>query len=316
MNTLLEGSKVVNVLPRDFDWLKELHLEIWGRGDLIPELFRTVEVTRADYDKLQHNLNQDFPRRKLPGYDGSPNDVLSYKLDILKRATPAIPPNTNNDVDNGDDPEAIDSLFPSTLTFLDLSTVLKKKSGRFPLAIFVREEYNIISKLINERPQNSRGSVIVSGQTGTGTVLVSLSRLTGSNQPCRYQGITTYLYLKIIEFLLGGRPFLHQTMDGIVCHVTQNGVEAIPSSWSPETHIVAFVDADSGETKLNNVLKDSLVQIIVASSPKGAYQKWIKQASSDLIITNLAMSLWLPGELYLTGLVLTIFSERSTDSFL
>ena len=303
-------------LPRDLDWLKELHFKIWNRGDLKSELFRTVEVTRVDYGKLQHDLDQNFSGRNLPGYDGSPNDVLSYKLDILNRAAPTNPPHTNNDVDNGDDPEDIDSLFPSTLNFLDLSTVLKKKSHCFPLAIFVREEYNIITKLIKERPPNSRGSFIVSGQPGTGTVLVPLSRLVGSNQPCRYQGITTYLYLRMIEFLLEGRPFHYQTIDGIVCHVTQKGVDAIPSSWSPETPIVAFVDADSGESEPNDVLEYSLVQIIVASSPKGAYQKWMKQASTELIITKLAMSLWSPSELYLTGLVLAFFSECSTDSFL
>ena len=313
MNTLREGSKGVNDIPGDLNWLKELHSKIWNRGNLKPELFRTVEVTRVDYDKLQHDLDQKISGRNLPGYDGSCNDVLSYKLDVLKRATPTNPQRANNDVDDGDDPEAIDSLFPSTLNYLDLSTVLKKKSGRFPLAIFIREEYNIITNLIKERPQDNKGSVIVSGQPGTGRVLVSLSRLAGSNQPCRYQGITTYLYLRIIEFLLEGRPFLFQTRRGIICYVTQKGVEAIPSSWSPETPIVAFVDADLGESEPNDVINDPLVQIIVASYPKGAYQPWIKQAP---IITNLAMSLWSPGELYLTGLVLASFSERLADSFL
>ena len=134
MNTLREGSKGVNDLPGSINWLK-VHFKIWNRGNLKPELFRTVEVTRADYDKLQHDLNQNLSGRILPGYDDSRNDVLSYKLDGIKRATPTKPRHANNDVDDGDDAEAIDSHFPYTLNLLDLSTVLKKKSGRFPLAI-------------------------------------------------------------------------------------------------------------------------------------------------------------------------------------
>ena len=130
-----------------------------------------MEVTREDYDNLERRLNQNFSDRNLPDYDD--NDVLSYKLDILKRDATTEPQHINNDVDNGDDPETIDSLFPSTFRFLDLSTVLKVTSRRFPLAIFVREEYNIITNLINKRSKNRRGTVIVSGQPGTGTVLCS-----------------------------------------------------------------------------------------------------------------------------------------------
>jgi hypothetical protein len=49
---------------------------------------------------------------------------------------------------------------------------------------------------------------------------------------------------------------------------------------------------------------DPLVQIIVTSCPKGAYQPWIKQANNDTVINTLAISLWSPRELFLTGLVL------------
>jgi hypothetical protein len=113
-----------------------------------------------------------------------------------------------------------------------------------------------------------------------------------------------YLYLRIIESLIAGRPFLYQTKGGTVYHVAQNGAAAIPSSWSPETHIVAFVDGDKGDCEPKGFLFSFLVQIIVASSPKGAYYRWIKQAGSNTIVTKLATSLWSPRELFLTGLVL------------
>jgi hypothetical protein len=93
-------------------------------------------------------------------------------------------------------------------------------------------------------------------------------------------------------------------MEGIVYRVAQNGVEANLSS--PKTHIVAFVDGDkfNGDCEPKYILRNSLVQIIVASPPEGAYQKWIEQTGNSILITKLATSLWSRRELFLTGLVL------------
>jgi hypothetical protein len=106
-----------------------------------------------------------------------------------------------------------------------------------------------------------------------------------------------------LSLLIAGRPFLYQPEEGIVYHVSQNGVEATWSYWSQNTHDVAFVDADE-DSKPERFVFNRLVQIIVASHPKGAYQRWIEQASPNTNITKLATSLWLPRELFLTGLVL------------
>ena len=175
--------------PRlDSFWLSELHSKIWDREDLKPTLFRGVKVTRAYYDALQDSLNQKYPDRYTDDYDGSSHTVLSDKLDILNGPTPAEADNhedrvgVDDDDDDGldesnEDDSEINLSFPFTLRYLDLSTLgLKDKTDRFPLAFFVRQEYDYISKLISERPRNNDGSVIVSGQPGTGEVLVSLSR--------------------------------------------------------------------------------------------------------------------------------------------
>ena len=140
--------------------------------------------------------------------------------------------------------------------------------------------------------------------------------LAGSNQPCRYQGKTTYLYLKVIKSLIAGRPFLYQTKEGSVYHVTQNAVVAI-ESWSSQTHIVAFVDGDEGDYKPPKFLFGPFVQIIVASPPKGADRPWVKQASpSTTIITKFATSLWSPCEVFLTGSVSAfLLNARPTHFF-
>jgi hypothetical protein len=171
------------VRPDDVPWLTELHSRIWSREDLKPTLFRQVEVTRAHYDTLQECLNRKYPDRNSKEYDGRSHNVLSDKLDSLKRSTPAEPlslqhpdDDADSEANNKDDPE-VKSLFPFTLRYLDLSSLeLKNESDRFPLPLLCRQEYDCISKLINKSPRSGHGSVIVSGQPGTGEVLVSLSR--------------------------------------------------------------------------------------------------------------------------------------------
>jgi len=172
----------------DLPWLKEFHAKIWDRKRLKPQLFRKVEVTQAHYAALQKNLKKLYSDRDSPDYDSHCNDVLSVKLNLLRSLPPADPllkqhPDDNDDDDdddsegsNEDDPE-IKSLFPSILSFLDLSTLRLKDHipSRLPLPLLLRQEYDDISKLIKERPQNSGGSVIVSGQPGTGEFLFSLS---------------------------------------------------------------------------------------------------------------------------------------------
>ncbi len=97
-------------------------------------------------------------------------------------------------------------------------------------------------------------------------------------------------------------------MEGTVYHVSQNGVEAIWvwSSKNPETHIVAFVDGDKEDCAPQSFLFHSSVQIIFASFPRGADQRWVRQAETnhEIIFTELATDLWSLRELFLTGLVL------------
>jgi hypothetical protein len=125
-------------------WLKELHAKIWNREDLKPSLFRKVELTRVHYDALQECLNRKYSDRGSAQYDGSINEVLSDKLDILKLITPtkAVSPrhtdNNEDEVDDDDDSEAINSLFPFALRFLDLATLqLKYRPLCFHLLLFL-----------------------------------------------------------------------------------------------------------------------------------------------------------------------------------
>ena len=164
----------------DYLWLEEFHPKIWGRKELEGELFREVKVTHAHYTELQARLNQQYPDRNLPEYDGSTHDVRSVKLDVLRMMS--LPNNNEGasqmDVDNPEASNVDDSgtnwLFPSTLRFLDLTILrLENVPPRLPFPLFLRQEYHEISRLIWNKPEN-KDSVVVSGQPGTGEVLISL----------------------------------------------------------------------------------------------------------------------------------------------
>ena len=165
-------------------WLKEVQSKIWKNERLVPELFRTVEVTKAHYTELQRRLKEQHPGRDLPEYDGREHNVGGVKLDFLRSITSSSPqlPDNEDRVDNGDGPEAsneddfeINTYFPFTLRFLDLSTLNLKEqvSDRLPLPLFLRQDYDDISALVKKEPRSKQGSVVVSGQPGTGQVLVS-----------------------------------------------------------------------------------------------------------------------------------------------
>jgi hypothetical protein len=162
----------------------ELHSKIWGRQDLLPTLFREVEVTLEHYYALQTRLKELHPNRDLPDYNGDVDIVLSTKLDIVlsdkpPSLTPAHPDNQKtgkeNDEDLGEDDDTnveLRSLFPAKIKYLDFSSLeLTEMTERLPLPLLLREEYNFISRLLEKRPKNLAGCVIISGQPGTGTVL-------------------------------------------------------------------------------------------------------------------------------------------------
>ena len=99
--------------------------------------------------------------------------------------------------------------------------------------------------------------------------------------------------------MIQGRPFLYQASNGTVYSVNDDGVQAIQSWESHDSEgIVAFVDGSKDNYDPKEMLRISTVQIVLASSPRGANRHWIKRAGAVL---KLAAGLWSPRELFLTG---------------
>ena len=169
-----------------YAWLAEVHSKTWKKKEELERvLFREVEVTEAHFIKLQELLVDQYPDRNEPEYDGNDHNVESIKLDVLipSRHPDNIHPEASNARMDVDSPEAsdkdrygVDSPLPFTLKFLDMTPLrLEHVTPRMPSPLFVRQEYDDVTALIEHGPKFVNKPVIVSGQPGTGDVLVSLS---------------------------------------------------------------------------------------------------------------------------------------------
>ena len=100
--------------------------------------------------------------------------------------------------------------------------------------------------------------------------------------------------------MIEGRPFLYEAIGRSVYHINENGVQAI-QFWTSRHGIVAFVDADRDDYEPSPILFSPKVQIILATSPKGANRKWKDQVGG---IKAIVITPWSRHELFLAGFVL------------
>jgi hypothetical protein len=100
--------------------------------------------------------------------------------------------------------------------------------------------------------------------------------------------------------MIEGQSFLYQDLDEIVYHINKSGVRAI-QFWS-SGEIMAFIDGDKKDcVPRPMLLLGKKVQVILASSPKGANEKWTEQAGGVKVIVT---EPWSPHELFFAGFVL------------
>ena len=159
-------------------WLTELHSKIWDQKNRRQELFTTVEITTAHYKELEKRLTKLHPNRHSETYEAQ--DVLSVKLEVLRSFKPpsnggathaihATHPDIEAEGESNEVDDELDSLFPFTVEFLDLSSLkLRPRLLRMPQPFLVRQEYKFLTKRLPNR------SVILSGQPGTGGMRVFL----------------------------------------------------------------------------------------------------------------------------------------------
>jgi hypothetical protein len=130
-----------------------------------------------DDDDDPGESNEDIPGADDTGPEASNEHGAEIGDDDLEPSNESDAEFDYDHLEASNEDGDINSLFPFTLRFLDLSLLdLKKRvTTRLPLPLFIRQEYDDISALIKEQPRCMQGSVVVSGQPGTGELLVSVS---------------------------------------------------------------------------------------------------------------------------------------------
>jgi hypothetical protein len=157
-------------------WLVEIHKKLWGKANLHDSLFRTVELTSTHYRELQARLDEKHPTRNSESYEAQ--DVLSIKLDLLLNFTPSSPPPVidwdDEDAQYDDMDIELQEILPEKIAFLDLSSLHLKNSVDISFPILIRQEYDIISTLINKGVNDVNSGCVLTGQSSVGKAIQSI----------------------------------------------------------------------------------------------------------------------------------------------
>ena len=134
--------------------------------------------------RIAKRLENLYPNRNSKDYRN--DNVISIKLDVLQSFAPppealiqvAYPGSDDKQIEVEEDEDKEDNygmdnelraFFPATVTYMDLSSLkLRKPPPRIPVPLLIRQEYSITSDMLNKLPEGNAGSVVVSGQPGTG----------------------------------------------------------------------------------------------------------------------------------------------------
>jgi hypothetical protein len=75
------SSNQVTLTCLDLGWLVDMHQKLWGRLDLVGEIFRVADLTTKDFIELQCQLHDKDPSHSSESYNVK--DVLTIKAKFL-----------------------------------------------------------------------------------------------------------------------------------------------------------------------------------------------------------------------------------------
>ena len=187
-------------------WLFELHRKLWKQELLRPILFRNAEITPAHYSELQIRLNKEHPTRNSNTYQA--DDVISTKLDILQNFVPepfvvddsnADDKGTPDAHDEGDpkvndegdtdvnmehdsddlNPDELLEFLPARIRYVDITPLKLLFRPRVAFPVLLRDEYDVITTILDNNEEGIGGSCVITGQPGAGDLcLLSFHSLT------------------------------------------------------------------------------------------------------------------------------------------
>jgi hypothetical protein len=148
-------------------------------------IFRSVTVTRAHYSELQARLDAVYPSRGSKTYRAG--RVLPIKLNVLNTFDPVQSSTSddnntnakdtpNSDVDMKDDfisdddcnLDVLFELLPAKIRYVDITPLNLQSPPPIAFPVFIRDEYDAMSSILNNCPKGTAGSCLITGQSSCG----------------------------------------------------------------------------------------------------------------------------------------------------
>jgi hypothetical protein len=202
------------------------------------------------------------------------------------------------------------ALFPFNLKYVDLTSL--KKCDRVPALVYYRSEFDVLDTLLTnifERDTTNdhirtRRIIFLTGTPGIGMIyfLFYFSNL------YPLSGKTVAIYVKIANYMKGGREFLFQDHLGHLYHVAGT-ISVIPTEADGNYHLKfptvteAFVDLDNRGSIVRQLVPTLLawpnISIIIATSPHPTlHSSWLSQETETPDV--LVMNNWTSPEFWIT----------------
>lgn len=178
-------------------WLSELYALLWDQPKR-EKIFRDTTLTFDDFLRLDNGLNKLKTSRGSASYESCKvfEEKLQYLLSPISLSENTDKAEKDNNAveskseaeeeiegEDQDDRHDYQYYFPIGVKYLDLHSLsLQNRPQRCPSLIYIREEYEVISRILeHKRKEGLIGSAIVSGQPGIGetsNILFALTILT------------------------------------------------------------------------------------------------------------------------------------------
>jgi hypothetical protein len=288
-------------------WLFELHTKLWKR-DQLPvrsSLFRTVEVTLTHFTELRARLDAATQvDRSDHNIQYKSNNVSSIKRDLLNNFVPGNGGSKLDDLEKNDtDPDALLEILPATIRYVDITPLDLTHPLRVEFPLLIRDEYDVISTMLNNRKEGFEGSCLVTGPPGIGehSLIVCPARPSCSD---KFTGVTSYLHILLIDRLLKGQNTIFQSKEGTVYQISDT-VEQLARYSVPilaGDDVVALVDGDGDPAAPALEVLDSGARIVITTPPQDKEsRKWMEELPGGPQATTFMMNPWSLKEHLLTG---------------
>ncbi|KAM6504274.1 hypothetical protein JOM56_001217 [Amanita muscaria] len=312
-------------------WLVEIHSKLKGKRDLFGQIFRTANLTKADFIELQRQLQELNPERNSESYVAE--DVLATKSAFLRSRSTALSdtnlgnglvprlvfdasqPPFSDVVDDDDDAVADDAMDidPNHCSNSHINTHVAHLSNE-ATAIFPYTIRYVDLTVLGLKTTDLRVPQLLLFRNEWGSMIDIFNKrkrgMRGSAVFTGQPGIgkTCLLYSILILCIIRAQSIVFQDMRGEVFIIDDKTVRPLKDTSAVSQDVgdvLTLIDADGNSCRPNKrIFSDYNHRILLTSSPRGINnRKWLTQIVQDLDAV-FVMEPWSREEFVVTSLFL------------